>query len=70
MSNSFWRIDRIFSNVSGFTPYSRLNDSTLVSGAFFPRRREIMTYILKTVPPSTGYQNCGHDKEAMEGFIP
>jgi radical SAM protein with 4Fe4S-binding SPASM domain len=30
-------------------------------------RREIMTYILKTVPMFTNYQKCEHDKEAMEG---
>jgi hypothetical protein len=30
------RIAFIFSNVSGFTPYSRLNITALASSAFFP----------------------------------
>lgn len=30
-------------------------------------RREIMTYIFKTVPMPAGHQNCEHDREAMEG---
>jgi hypothetical protein len=35
-SYPFWRIDHIFSNVSGFTPYSRLKRTDLASTAFFP----------------------------------